>query len=384
MDSDFDFGFSHRHKRSHAQMENEGSSSPTWHSFRGLSASREPSNGGPSHQHLSGLHLPRFDNMPSGLHTRRRFPGDGFDFRRPVSLSRSDSQLVIDLTLEDAAPALPTAPDNRQPAPARPQRPPRFSRDIIAVSDDEDEEERDSEQEPARIPSDSPEIEFIRARRIEPQHQGPAPQHGNNPDEDDVQIVGENVLPGEPHDIGAILANQEYLQRQIRAVQAMRRAQQAHVGMRLRHHQIMHPAAPPRGRPRAHVHVGFIAPNLDFDMVGFDVGRRPASPPRAPTYNAPDPAPEGFTRTPGDEAFVCPNCEEELCIGDSDVKRQVWIAKQCGHMYCGRCATNRFTKRSSKGKERVTPADHKPFKECVVEGCHKRISNPSAMIQVFL
>jgi hypothetical protein len=53
-------------------------------------------------------------------------------------------------------------------------------------------------------------------------------------------------------------------------------------------------------------------------------------------------------------------------------------------MYCGRCATNRTVKKSVKGKEKVTPADHKPFKECVVEGCLKKVTHQNAMIQVFL
>ena len=78
----------------------------------------------------------------------------------------------------------------------------------------------------------------------------------------------------------------------------------------------------------------FVAPNLNFGMVGFDLGYggdRPEPPP--PTYEAPPPAPEGFTRSPEeDDVLVCPNCDSELCKGDDDVKKQVWIAKQCVHV----------------------------------------------------
>jgi hypothetical protein len=75
---------------------------------------------------------------------------------------------------------------------------------------------------------------------------------------------------------------------------------------------------------------------MDFRMAGFDLGfdmgddrADTASPPIIP----PSAAPEGFTRSPaeGDE-LVCPNCEEELCIGNSDLKKQVWIVKACGHV----------------------------------------------------
>jgi hypothetical protein len=41
-------------------------------------------------------------------------------------------------------------------------------------------------------------------------------------------------------------------------------------------------------------------------------------------------------------------------------------------------------KPTSKGKEKISPAEHKPFKECVVEGCTKKTSSPKSMIQIFL
>lgn len=80
------------------------------------------------------------------LDPRNRFPGDGFDFRRPVmapvgadrigDISAADSPMeTIDLTRE----AEPEAP---QPAPgSRAQRLPRYGRDIIDISSSEDEAE---------------------------------------------------------------------------------------------------------------------------------------------------------------------------------------------------------------------------------------------------
>lgn len=45
---------------------------------------------------------------------------------------------------------------------------------------------------------------------------------------------------------------------------------------------------------------------------------------------------------------------------------------------------NRHQKKTAKGKEKQGPARTKPFKECVVDGCEKRVSPKTAVIQVFL
>ena len=137
---------------------------------------------------------------------------------------------------------------------------------------------------------------------------------------------------------------------------------------------------------------------MDFRMAGFDLGfdmgdrADTASPPIVP----PCAAPEGFTRSPAEgDDLICPNCEEELCKGDSDLKKQVWIAKACGHVsciqilgvmkhiltalqvYCGECTANRA--KSKRGR-----ASTKPFKACVVEGCNKKTTHSTSMIQVYL
>ncbi|TKA63673.1 hypothetical protein B0A49_09059 [Cryomyces minteri] len=71
--------------------------------------------------------------------------------------------------------------------------------------------------------------------------------------------------------------------------------------------------------------------NMNYNAVGFDLGvdARPPS----PKYSPPPPAPEGFTRSPQeDDVLVCPNCGDELCTGESDIKRQAWLLKGCGHV----------------------------------------------------
>jgi hypothetical protein len=54
---------------------------------------------------------------------------------------------------------------------------------------------------------------------------------------------------------------------------------------------------------------------------------------QTPPYTGPSPAPEGFTRTPEEtHNAICPNCEHELGTGDDPLRRQIWIAKPCGHV----------------------------------------------------
>jgi hypothetical protein len=53
-------------------------------------------------------------------------------------------------------------------------------------------------------------------------------------------------------------------------------------------------------------------------------------------------------------------------------------------VYCGECTANRSIKKSAKGKEKQAVPRTKPFKECMVEGCQKKVSNKAQMFQVFL
>jgi hypothetical protein len=80
---------------------------------------------------------------------------------------------------------------------------------------------------------------------------------------------------------------------------------------------------------------------LDYAQPAFPLGgiieggvgsstpdRRPS-----PPYKPPPAAAEGFTRKiEEDDEVVCVNCGDELGAGEGEVKRQVWVAKQCGHV----------------------------------------------------
>lgn len=319
-------------------MELEGSSSPTWSNLNHLSVSREPS-ASASHPHHSVLHLS--SSMPSA--PPRRFPGDGFDYRRPVTSSN-----VIDLTSEDAGPS--TVPRDSHRSSGRPARPPRFGREIIDVDEDD--------ARPVATSPGSPEIQFVSSRPIGPGSRPTSPSIGrNNAEEDEVEFVSANPLPESRRrrnvelDFMFTMLDDVELQDRVPHLRAQverrataerdRRRVETRFNRRVADLRAgragQGPHAPPR-RGRGHIHMGFLTPQLNFHAVGFDLGldfgdsdEGPAPPP--PTYNAPEKAPEGFTRSPQElDVLVCPNCGDDLCVGDSEQKRQVWIVKQCGHV----------------------------------------------------
>lgn len=72
---------------------------------------------------------------------------------------------------------------------------------------------------------------------------------------------------------------------------------------------------------------------MDYGMTAFDLGGRGDNRPPTPAYTPPPPPDKGFTRTPGeDEVVVCPNCGDELAMGDNEMKQEVWAVKSCGHV----------------------------------------------------
>ena len=83
--------------------------------------------------------------------------------------------------------------------------------------------------------------------------------------------------------------------------------------------------------------LGSAGPIMDYEAVAFDLngdtGPSAAAEPPVPTYDAPSPPRKGFSRNPGeDEVAVCPKCDEELGVGENEIKRQVWVVKNCGHV----------------------------------------------------
>ncbi len=80
--------------------------------------------------------------------------------------------------------------------------------------------------------------------------------------------------------------------------------------------------------------------NLDYRQPGFALGGlemfdRSSETPQIvqEPYKGPGAAREGFVRTfAEDDVCLCPRCGDELATGKGDLKQQVWVAKQCGHV----------------------------------------------------
>jgi pre-mRNA-processing factor 19 len=72
---------------------------------------------------------------------------------------------------------------------------------------------------------------------------------------------------------------------------------------------------------------------MNYGMTAFDMGIEGGNRPPTPKYSPPPEPEAGFTRSPEEnEVVVCPNCGDELAMGDSDVKQEVWVVKGCGHV----------------------------------------------------
>lgn len=265
--------------------------------------SGDPSTSSSSHHHNHPLSLP----VP-----QLRYPGHGYDFRRPImsSATPSRSEDVVDLTNEPDSPPLRSRRSNR---PAHRHRPPRFGRNIMAdvIDLEEEEDEDDGEDGQTEVinldPPSSPEVQFVRetARPARRPPMFPAPSHL-------LDVINFHAQQG-------FLSTQEAFRQEI-ALQTRRMGR--------------YPSTRPNmdeifissdGNRNIDVPI-----DLDYQAPGFTIHESQPTPP--PSYKPPSPPPEGFTRTVSeDDVVVCPNCDRELGIGDGP-RQQIWVAKQCGHV----------------------------------------------------
>ena len=301
-----------------------------------------------------------------------------------------ESEDIVDLT-EDDAPAYnwqsrvaQPAQDARRPRSQPPvarrlpnndaARLPRGMAGIINL--DNGDEAWTVDDEPVVLEPSSPDIQFVSARRLDqPNRAIPLPRR-NDSDGDDVQFVQERPLTEEERRARQRAQQHAELDRVIAVLGEHRRdhfgfahlrgeIDRANAHIDQVRQNMGGPQPPPRTRRGGHIRVGvaggvggmFVMPNLNFGVVGFDLGYgggHQAEPPPA-TYEAPPPAPEGFTRSPEEnDVLVCPNCDSELCKGDDDIKKQVWIAKKCGHVSSVHCCTS--TSKRSNTHNRSTAA----------------------------
>ncbi|KAI5250413.1 cell cycle control protein [Aureobasidium subglaciale] len=392
--------------RSYSQMDSRRRSSPSPLFVRQNSATpeRRPT---PPYSRLA-LPIP----LPS---LRSHYPHDGFDFRRPVSSTHSSTSAnnVIDLTSDDdAAPTGNALTPQPRPA-AAPVALPRFGREIIDLSADASPVR--ATHPPNLRTSPSPEVQFVSSRPrsrtdqrpnhppppfLDPNLERRRPVAGlvlDDP-EDDVVIAGErtgvNLLgPLAAHrrtNFGTLA--QRLFERGNNTLPGL-------PGLRALYADVMREGVMPTLFGGVHDENDHRFPNhmgladlpgaLNYETQAFNLGtggEHQQVP--IPKFDPPKPAAEGFTRDPTEEdTIVCPNCEDELAVGDSDEKRQVWVVKGCGHVYCGTCMNNRKRKttKSTKGKGRaddlMLPS---PFAACRADNCDVRVSHKNDVMQIFL
>ncbi|GKZ23322.1 hypothetical protein AbraIFM66951_011715 [Aspergillus brasiliensis] len=297
----------------------------------------------------------------------RRYPGDGLDLRRPATSQPSED--VIDLTDEPDTPLQNSSlQDPRTTNEASRPRPPRFPRDILTEVVDLEEEVDDNDQQQQQPPS-SPEVEFIGATVRRPQLP-PPPQPPPPPPRSNEGFYMPSLW-------------QQMLQfRSPRPPVRFENHGRPDVSFRgFRRHPPMSDVESfwigdgPAGAIDLTINLDVDGPlGLDYQLTGLTRQRTPAN-----AYKPPSPPPEGFTRNVAeDDVVVCPNCDMELGTGD-ETKQQIWVVKQCGHVYCGDCASNRSL---SKAKKNASKA--KPFSKCQVFGCGKPVSSPKSMFQIYL
>lgn len=100
--------------------------------------------------------------------------------------------------------------------------------------------------------------------------------------------------------------------------------------------------------------------DLDFIRQGFPMGDGPPAQLYPPTYQAPPPPRPGYTRAPNEEIVaICANCDDELGVGEDDLKKQVWASRKCGHVSIRTCVVqhvrltaNRFIVANVQGTDR--------------------------------
>ena len=311
----------------------------------------------PFHNNNNTSTIPTFDfslRLPPmrSIGDAMRSVGDGLDFRRPVMSQPSQpTQSIIDLTEEPDSPLehhhrQSTNPTNIS---SRANRPPRFPRDIIDLE--------------AESPDDgvtrgvSPDIEVLSYGPSHAVRESQARQRGvaghaamlrpaslsqdgqisrnGNPDRNPYLL---QRMRNMVHNAAAGHINRQRATEVLDVEEWHRRSGiPPHMGHFLARNFANTDYSEPgddaafvvRGSPEYQ-----LPRHLDFDIQGFPMGNEMIPQPPAPTYEAPPPARDGYTRSPTeDQELVCPNCDEELGVGEDDVKRQVWAVKNCGHVW---------------------------------------------------
>ncbi|KAH0566103.1 hypothetical protein GP486_000494 [Trichoglossum hirsutum] len=315
-------------------------------------------------------------------------PGDGMESRtlpapQPSEFTRPTrlvSQTVIDLTGEDPPP--PPHATSSGHSSSRVSRPPWFPRDIIDV--DALPDAPDHRFAATRQPSPDVELTFARTRvpaRI-----------------DLRRVIGGNMAqPVEPNQFySSAPSGVSHGGTGVNDRGPVTATSQLNFDERLNWlSQRIGEFAEMRGYPRRtrrNGDSGFVPAAVDFpvpepnyrntafELISDGSPDDAAVAPSKHNYLTPKSTREGFTRSPKEgDVIICPNCDDELTAGENEVKRSVWVAK-CGHVYCGECTKSR----KAASRKKALKSKNPPFAICRVEGCHQRVSAPTAMFQLYL
>ena len=296
--------------------------------------------------------------------TRGRHPHDGLDYRRPI-MSQPTPVSVIDLTDEPDSPPQSHARTSNAPmgsTSTRASRLPRFSRDVIDLEDDSetydaDEETQRAFEEALGEPDtpieengspESPEVEVLWSRPSET-----APQPAQRP----AGVGWHASLPqlGPNHRISLVdvrhLNRSEPSTRMLSTIRNLFRLNDDEAHLQPAHRSgAQHPFYSPdrldptlipyadptvigNGRISFHSPSFQLPGNLRYDAPAFVVARDAPIHSALPLYEAPAPPRPGYARSASDnDVMVCPNCDLELGIGETELQRQVWTVKKCGHV----------------------------------------------------
>ena len=339
-----------------------------------------------------------------------RYEGDGLDHRRPIASQAP--QNVIDLTeepdtppagLESARPAYNLMQDDDISMPSTPASGGIWTPDIQEIIEVDD----NSSPVPvgSRHSDQSPELEVLHSRPANrAQETGVRRAHVRNRGQGLAPYLTELHTPAPGRAVEYPPAPLMYIHQMLSRIGQREEPRQDLFTPRTHHGRNFTLTQGPDWMPTDFTAFAHAAPdvrlpgNLDFAIQGFQmegINRLQSF----PTYKAPPSPRPGFTRSPKeDQVIICPNCDQELAVGESEVQRQVWVSKGCGHVgqlpkfsihhylptvkvYCGQCAQNRHKSRTKRGTK---PSTSKTFKTCVVDGCGKLLSSPKNMFQLYL
>lgn len=252
------------------------------------------------------LPLPRFTLPPL------RLPSSTGNFGVLVMPS-SPVREIIDLTIVSTSPVEIISPPSSQAfgslhSNAPQSRLQRHTRDVILLDDQQDEGREGGNEEG----SGSPDIELIYARPR------PWPQHAHALNQQ-FPIEAWRDLPHPPARPGRYEVSPPFVIPQRRYGQ----------------HELLHDDSTMFTNADPQID---LPGNLDFMRQGFPMGDGPGAQSYPPTYQAPPPPRSGYTRSPDEDIVaICANCDEELGVGEDDLKKQVWASKKCGHVSTSTC-----------------------------------------------